>query len=57
MSGRLRDRGAVVTGAARGIGAAEEVACTAPFTASDEAHFVNAVDIPVDAGRSQIHHD
>jgi hypothetical protein len=57
VSGRLQDEVAVVTGAARGIGAPEEVAYTALFLASDEARIIDATDILVDAGRSQIHHD
>ena len=39
------------------IGTPEEVAYTALFLASDEARFINAADIPVDGGRSQLYHD
>jgi NAD(P)-dependent dehydrogenase (short-subunit alcohol dehydrogenase family) len=42
---------------AKRIGDAEEVANTALFLASDEAKFINAVDILVDGGRSQIYCD
>ncbi|WP_020651709.1 SDR family oxidoreductase [Massilia niastensis] len=41
----------------RRIGAPEEVAYTALFLASDEARFINATDILVDGGRSQVYHD
>lgn len=39
------------------IGEPEEVAYTAVFLASDEARFINATDILIDGGRSQIYHD
>lgn len=39
------------------IGMPEEVAYTALFLASDEARFINATDILIDGGRSQIYHD
>jgi NAD(P)-dependent dehydrogenase (short-subunit alcohol dehydrogenase family) len=39
------------------IGEPEEVAYTALFLASDEARFINATDILIDGGRSQIYHD
>ena len=39
------------------IGTPEEVAHTALFLASDEARFINATDILVDGGRSQVYHD
>ncbi|MCE3026308.1 SDR family oxidoreductase [Salinicola sp. DM10] len=38
------------------IGEAEEVANTALFLASDEARFINATDILIDGGRSQVYH-
>ncbi len=41
----------------RRIGTPEEVAYTALFLASDEARFVNAADIVIDGGRSQVYHD
>jgi NAD(P)-dependent dehydrogenase (short-subunit alcohol dehydrogenase family) len=41
----------------RRIGRPEEVAYTALFLASDEARFINATDILVDGGRSQLYHD
>ena len=41
----------------RRIGSPEEVAYTALFLASDEARFINATDILIDGGRSQIYHD
>jgi NAD(P)-dependent dehydrogenase (short-subunit alcohol dehydrogenase family) len=41
----------------RRIGEPEEVAYTALFLASDEARFINATDILIDGGRSQIYHD
>ena len=37
--------------------APREVAYTALFLASDEARFINATDILIDGGRSQIYHD
>ncbi len=39
------------------IGKPEEIAYTALFLASDEARFINATDILVDGGRSQLYHD
>ena len=39
------------------IGKPEEVAYTALFLASDEARFINATDITIDGGRSQLYHD
>ncbi|WP_034917838.1 SDR family oxidoreductase [Erwinia sp. 9145] len=39
------------------IGEPVEVAYTALFLASDEARFINAADIVMDGGRSQIYHD
>jgi NAD(P)-dependent dehydrogenase (short-subunit alcohol dehydrogenase family) len=39
------------------IGTPEEVAYTVLFLASDEARFINATDILIDGGRSQIYHD
>lgn len=41
----------------RRIGRPEEVAYTALFLASDEARFINATDILIDGGRSQLYHD
>ena len=41
----------------RRIGQPEEVAYTALFLASDEARFINATDILIDGGRSQVYHD
>ena len=41
----------------RRIGDPDEVAHTALFLASDEARFINATDILVDGGRSQVYHD
>ncbi len=41
----------------RRIGDPEEVAYTALFLASDEARFINATDILIDGGRSQVYHD
>jgi len=41
----------------RRIGEPEEVAYTALFLASDEARFINAADILVDGGRSQLYHE
>jgi NAD(P)-dependent dehydrogenase (short-subunit alcohol dehydrogenase family) len=41
----------------RRIGEPDEVAYTALFLASDEARFINATDILIDGGRSQIYHD
>lgn len=39
------------------IGNSDEVAYTALFLASDEARFINATDILIDGGRSQVYHD
>jgi NAD(P)-dependent dehydrogenase (short-subunit alcohol dehydrogenase family) len=39
------------------IGTPEEVAHTALFLASDEARFINATDILIDGGRSQLYHE
>ena len=39
------------------IGQPEEVAYTALFLASDEARYINATDILVDGGRSQLYHE
>lgn len=39
------------------IGEPGEVAYTALFLASDEARFINASDILIDGGRSQVYHD
>lgn len=39
------------------IGTPEEVAYTALFLASDEARFINAADILIDGGRSQLYHE
>lgn len=39
------------------IGTPEEVAYTALFLASDEARFINAADIVIDGGRSQLYHE
>ncbi|WP_423821129.1 SDR family oxidoreductase [Salinisphaera sp. SPP-AMP-43] len=39
------------------LGEPEEVAYAALFLASDEARFVNATDLVMDGGRSQIYHD
>lgn len=39
------------------IGEPEEVAYTALFLASDEARFINATDILIDGGRTQIYHE
>ncbi|WP_431262455.1 SDR family oxidoreductase [Roseateles chitinivorans] len=39
------------------IGEPIEVAYTALFLASDEARFINATDILIDGGRSQLYHD
>lgn len=41
----------------RRIGEPDEVAYTALFLASDEARFINAADIVIDGGRSQLYHD
>ncbi|MES2126162.1 MAG: SDR family oxidoreductase [Pseudomonadota bacterium] len=41
----------------RRIGEPREVAYTALFLASDEARFINAADILIDGGRSQVYHD
>lgn len=40
----------------RRIGTPDEVAYTALFLASDEARFINAADILIDGGRSQLYH-
>ncbi|CAM3891996.1 SDR family oxidoreductase [Roseateles saccharophilus] len=39
------------------VGTPEEVAYTALFLASDEARFINATDILIDGGRSQLYHE
>lgn len=39
------------------IGEPQEVAYTALFLASDEARFINATDILIDGGRSQLYHE
>lgn len=39
------------------IGEPSEVAYTALFLASDEARFINATDILIDGGRSQLYHE
>lgn len=39
------------------IGEPDEVAYTALFLASDEARFINATDILIDGGRSQVYHE
>jgi NAD(P)-dependent dehydrogenase (short-subunit alcohol dehydrogenase family) len=39
------------------IGTPEEVAHTALFLASDDARFINAADIVIDGGRSQVYQD
>jgi NAD(P)-dependent dehydrogenase (short-subunit alcohol dehydrogenase family) len=39
------------------IGTPDEVAYTALFLASDEARFINATDILIDGGRSQVYHE
>jgi NAD(P)-dependent dehydrogenase (short-subunit alcohol dehydrogenase family) len=39
------------------LGTAEEVAHTALFLATDEARFINAADILIDGGRSQLYHE
>ncbi len=39
------------------IGEPDEVAYTALFLASDEARFINASDILIDGGRSQLYHE
>ena len=41
----------------RRIGEPDEVAYTALFLASDEARYINATDILVDGGRSQLYHE
>jgi NAD(P)-dependent dehydrogenase (short-subunit alcohol dehydrogenase family) len=41
----------------RRIGTPEEVAYTALFLASDEARFINAAEIVMDGGRSQLYHE
>lgn len=39
------------------IGEPDEVAYTALFLATDEARFINAADIRIDGGRSQLYHE
>ncbi len=39
------------------LGQPEEVAYTALFLATDEARFINATDILIDGGRSQLYHE
>lgn len=39
------------------LGTPEEVAYTAVFLASDEARFINAADILIDGGRTQLYHE
>ena len=39
------------------IGSPQEVAYTALFLAGDEARFINAADILIDGGRSQLYHE
>jgi NAD(P)-dependent dehydrogenase (short-subunit alcohol dehydrogenase family) len=39
------------------LGTSEEVAYTALFLASDEARFINAADILIDGGRTQLYHE
>ncbi|MDQ7996593.1 MAG: SDR family oxidoreductase [Luteibacter sp.] len=39
------------------IGEPLEIAYTALFLASDEAHYINAADIRIDGGRSQLYHE
>jgi len=39
------------------IGEPEELAYAALFLASDEARFINASDLLVDGGRSQLYHE
>ena len=41
----------------RRIGEPDEVAYTAVFLASDEARYINATDILIDGGRSQLYHE
>ena len=41
----------------RRIGEPVEVAYTALFLASDEARYINATDILIDGGRSQLYHE
>ena len=41
----------------RRIGEPDEVAYTALFLASDEARFINATDIVIDGGRTQLYHE
>jgi NAD(P)-dependent dehydrogenase (short-subunit alcohol dehydrogenase family) len=39
------------------FGTPSEVAYTALFLASDEARFINAADILIDGGRTQLYHE
>ncbi len=39
------------------IGEPREIAYTALFLASDEARYINAADIRIDGGRSQLYHE
>jgi NAD(P)-dependent dehydrogenase (short-subunit alcohol dehydrogenase family) len=39
------------------LGTSQEVAYTALFLASDEARFINAADILIDGGRTQLYHE
>ncbi|MGO4781914.1 SDR family oxidoreductase [Lysobacter sp. 2RAB21] len=39
------------------MGESDEVAYTALFLASDEARFINATDIVIDGGRTQLYHE
>jgi NAD(P)-dependent dehydrogenase (short-subunit alcohol dehydrogenase family) len=52
----LRERQIAIQPSKR-VGEPEEVAYTALFLASDEARFINAADIVIDGGRSQLYHD
>jgi NAD(P)-dependent dehydrogenase (short-subunit alcohol dehydrogenase family) len=51
-----RDRQTAILPCKR-IGEPQEVAYTALFLASDEARFINATDILIDGGRSQLYHE